>query len=129
MPSALLGKRYKHLELSISGLLDRLTNWEEREVHFRLDQEERLVTNLVVTKSVVVGLVILVNPIHGLVNTQMAWASFLKVKRRLMKTSTREIPEGREDEWMETSSTLLTLLSTFRIVRNSVSFDQNPLEL
>ena len=83
MPSALLGKRYKHLELSISGLLDRLTNWEEREVHFRLDQEERLVTNLVVTKSVVVGLVILVNPIHGLVNTQMAWASFLKVKRRM----------------------------------------------
>ena len=90
LPSALLGKRYKHLELSISGLLDRLTNWEEREVHFRLDQEERLVTNLVVTKSVVVGLVILVNPIHGHMKTQMARASFLKVKRRVMKTSNRK---------------------------------------
>ena len=66
----------------------------------------------------VVGGVILVNLIQGHVKTQMAWATFQKVKRRMMKISDREITEGRDDDWMETSSYWLALLSTFKIVMN-----------
>ena len=69
-----------------------------------MDQKGRLVNNLVPTKAVV-EVVIMVNSINGHVKTQMVWATFLKVKRRFMKMSVREITEGRGDDCMETSST------------------------
>ena len=70
--SALLGKREKHLEWSVTTMLDRLTNSNlgEGVVDFKMynDQVERLVNNLVATKALV-GVVILVIPIsvneHG----------------------------------------------------------------
>ena len=49
----MLGRREKHLEYSVTSLLDRL--WVEGEVHFKVDQEESLVNDLVVTEAVVVG--------------------------------------------------------------------------
>ena len=61
---------------------------------FKVDQEESLVNGLVVKEAVVVGVVILLNFTYGLVKTQMTWATFLKVKRRLMKISDREITEN-----------------------------------
>jgi hypothetical protein len=71
-PSALLGRREKHLEWSVITMLDRLTNSNlgEGVVDFKMynDQVERLVNNLVATKALV-GVVILVIPIsvneHG----------------------------------------------------------------
>jgi hypothetical protein len=64
LPSALLGRREKHLECSFTSVLDRLTNWGEGEVDFMIDNNkvERLVNNLVATKAFV-GVVILVIPI------------------------------------------------------------------
>ena len=49
----MLGRREQHLEYSVTSLLDR--NWVEREVHFKVDQEESLVNDLMVTEAVVVG--------------------------------------------------------------------------
>jgi hypothetical protein len=68
-PSALLGRREKHLEWSVITMLDRLTNSNlgEGVVDFKMynDQVERVVNNLVA----LVGVVILVIPIsvneHG----------------------------------------------------------------
>ena len=62
-PSALLGRREKHLEWSVTTMLDRLTNSNlgEGVVDFKMynDQVERVVNNLVA----LVGVVILVIPI------------------------------------------------------------------
>ena len=49
----MLGRREKHLEYSVTSLLERL--WVEGEVHFKVDQEESLVNDLVVMEAVVVG--------------------------------------------------------------------------
>ena len=50
LPSALLGRREKHLEWSVTTMLDRLTNfnWGEGVVDFKMynNQVERLVNNL-----------------------------------------------------------------------------------
>ena len=62
-PSALLEKREKHLEWSVTTMLDRLTNSNlgEGVVDFKMYnyQVERLVNNLVATKALV-GVIILV---------------------------------------------------------------------
>ena len=49
----MLGRREKHLEYSVISLRDRL--WVEGEVHFKVDQEESLVNDMVVMEAVVVG--------------------------------------------------------------------------
>ena len=58
-PSALLGKREKHLEWSVTTMLDRLTNSNlgEGVVDFKMYnyQVERLVNNLLATKALVGG--------------------------------------------------------------------------
>ena len=68
LPSALLGRREKHLEWSVTTMLDRLTNfnWGEGVVDFKMynNQVERLVNNLVATKALV-GVIILVIPISA----------------------------------------------------------------
>ena len=72
LPSALLGRREKHLEWSVTTMLDRLTNSNlgEGVVDFKMynNQVERLVNNLVATKALV-GVVILFIPVsvneHG----------------------------------------------------------------
>jgi hypothetical protein len=67
-PSALLGKREKHLEWSVTTMLDRLTNSNlgEGVVDFKMYnyQVERLVNNLVATKALV-GVIIRVIPISA----------------------------------------------------------------
>ena len=67
-PSALLGRREKHLEWSVTTMLDRLTNSNlgEGVVDFKMynNQVERLVNNLVATKALV-GVIILVIPISA----------------------------------------------------------------
>ena len=98
LPSGLLGRKEKHLELSVTSMLDRLTNLGEGEVDFMMDnnQVESLVNNLVVTKAVV-GVVILVNPFS--VIEQMGNIS--DGKEDIVedsKISARECMEGREDD-------------------------------
>ena len=119
LPSALLDRREKHLECSVTSMQDRLTNLGEGEVDFITDnnQVERLVNNLMATKAVV-GVVILVNRIS--VKEQMGNISECKedIDEDSM-ISARESREGREDAWMETPSSWLALLSTFRFVKNA----------
>ena len=98
---------------------DRLTNLGEGEVNFITDnnQVKRLVNNLMATKAVV-GVVILVNRIS--VKEQMGNISECKEDMdEDSMISARESREGREDAWMETSSSWLALLSTFRFVKNA----------
>jgi hypothetical protein len=54
LPSALLGRREKHLEWSVTRVADRITNRGEGEVDFKMDnkQVERLVNNLEATMAV-----------------------------------------------------------------------------
>ena len=99
-PSALL--REKHLEWSVTTMLDRLTNSNlgEGVVDFKMYnyQVERLVNNLVATKAVV-GSVILVNPIR--VKVVGAVGNIPEGEEDIeedSKISARESMEGREDD-------------------------------
>merc|ERR1719318_873480 len=72
--------------------------------------------NLVAIKAVV-GVDILVNPIS--VKEQMG--NIAECKEDIdedSKISARESREGREDAWMEASSTLVAVFSTFRFNKN-----------
>ena len=86
LPSALLGRREKHLECSFTSVLDKLTNWGEGEVDFMMDnnQVERQINN-------VVGVVIFMNPIS--VKEKLGNSSEGKEE-----ISARESMEGKEDD-------------------------------
>ena len=63
-PSAMLGKREKHLEGSLTTMLDRLTNSNlgEGVVDLKMYnyQVERLVNNLLATKALVGGVILVI---------------------------------------------------------------------